>query len=122
MKHFLILGALAMALAVMLGAFGAHGLKARVSADALSAWQTGVQYHMIHALALLMVALLMAQFPAMPGLHWIGGLFLAGILLFSGSLYLLVLTGWRFLGPITPIGGVAFSLGWLGLLWSAWRL
>lgn len=122
MKNLLILGALAMALAVILGAFGAHGLKARVSADALSAWQTGVQYHMIHALALLLVAVLMVQFPTLPGLPWIGGLFLAGILLFSGSLYLLVLTDWRFLGPVTPIGGVAFILGWLGLVWSGMRL
>lgn len=111
-----------MALAVALGAFGAHGLKAQVDADALAQWNTGVQYHFLHAIGLLLLANLGAQLPA-KALSRIRLLFLLGILCFSVSLYLLstraILDTWSLtpvLGPITPIGGLFFMAGWVGLL------
>lgn len=108
----LVSGALFALLAVMAGAFGAHGLRAQVSARALEVFQTAVTYQVYHALALVLVALL-AGF----GIHrrlltLAAGFFLAGILLFSGSLYLLVLTELSWPGPITPVGGVCFMVGW----------
>ncbi len=120
-KLILTAGALAGFLGVALGAFGAHGLKSRVAEDLLAVWNTGVQYHMYHALALLLVGWLLQQSPADTALRWAGGLFLAGILLFSGSLYTLVLSGVRPLGAITPIGGFAFLGGWLALAWGVFR-
>ncbi|HWI97802.1 MAG TPA: DUF423 domain-containing protein [Burkholderiales bacterium] len=111
MKVFLALGALAAAAAVALGAFGAHALKARLSPELLGVWQTAVQYHAWHALGLLLVGL--------AGFHvegsWIraaGWLLLAGIVLFSGSLYALALGAPRGLGAVTPLGGAMFILGW----------
>lgn len=107
-------------LAVALGAFGSHSLKAVVTASELAVWQTAVQYQMFHTLALLAVSLL----PATLGrrtIHWLGGLFAVGILLFSGSLYTMVLTGIRGLGAITPIGGVTLLAAWLLLLIAALR-
>lgn len=102
------------ALGVALGAFGAHGLKNVVSDPALlDTWETAARYHLIHALALGLVAL----HPGQP--RWAGGLFVAGTLLFSGSLYVLVLTEQRWLGAITPIGGVCFIAGWLVLAFAA---
>ena len=114
-KVFLLTAAVNGFLAVALGAFGAHGLGARLSADLMANYQTAAQYHFHHALALLGVALLSLQFPdaALPKAS--GCLFLAGIVLFSGSLYLLALTGARWLGAITPIGGLGFLGGWLCL-------
>lgn len=108
----LVLGALFALLAVMAGAFGAHGLRSVVSARALEVFQTAVTYQVYHALGLILIALL-AGF----GLHRrlltvAAGFFLAGILLFSGSLYLLVLTELRWIGPVTPVGGVCFMVGW----------
>jgi uncharacterized membrane protein YgdD (TMEM256/DUF423 family) len=108
-------------LAVALGAFAAHGLKSMLGPDLLATFQTGVQYHMYHALAMLAVAILVAQFPAQAGLRIAAYLFLAGILIFSGSLYVLALTGMRWLGAITPIGGVAFLAGWATLAWTMAR-
>lgn len=104
-------------LTVALGAFGAHALKERLSAEALGWWQTGVLYQGLHAVALLGVALAAA---ARPGrlLHAAGVCFALGVLLFSGSLYALVLTGVRGLGAITPFGGVSFMTGWGVLAWS----
>lgn len=99
-------------LAVALGAFAAHGLEARVSAELLATFQTGADYHMIHALALFGVAVLGRFFPDASVLRLSGYLFLAGILLFSGSLYALALTGLSWLGAITPFGGLAFLAGW----------
>jgi uncharacterized membrane protein YgdD (TMEM256/DUF423 family) len=102
------------ALGVALGAFGAHGLAARVSPEALASWRTAVQYHLVHAVALLALGLhasatgRSAPLPA--------ALFTAGVVLFSGSIYLLVLGGPRWLGPVTPVGGLAFVAGWLALL------
>lgn len=121
MKTFLIIGALAMALAVMLGAFGAHGLKHRLTPELLAVYQTGVEYHFYHALGLLLVGVLIQQFPQLSGLQLGGWLLLAGILIFSGSLYVLALTGIRGLGAITPIGGTAFIIGWLWIAWSLIR-
>ena len=111
-KTFLVIGALACLLAVVLGAFGAHALRGRMSPEMLAVYQTGVQYHFWHALGLLAIALALAHFPAATGLKWAGWLMLAGILIFSGSLYLLATTGARWLGAITPFGGAAFILAW----------
>jgi uncharacterized membrane protein YgdD (TMEM256/DUF423 family) len=102
-------------LAVALGAFGAHALRARVSADLLAVFETGVRYQMYHALALLGLSLAWTRW-SMSHLTAAGYLFIAGIVLFSGSLYLLTLTGARWWGAVTPLGGVAFLAGWITLL------
>lgn len=120
-RLFGTIGAAAMALAVALGAFGAHGLRARVSADLLDVWHTAVQYHVYHALGLFIVAGVAHLLPTAGGVRLSGWLMLAGVLLFSGSLYVLVLTDTRWLGAITPIGGVAFIGAWLLLAWELWR-
>ena len=120
-KTFLLLGALASALAVALGAFGAHALKARLGADLLAIWRTAVEYHFYHALGLLAVGLLLLHFPTSAAIRWSGVLLAAGLLVFSGSLYVLALTGVRWLGAITPLGGLAFIAGWLLLAWGVWR-
>lgn len=101
-------------LAVVAGAFGAHGLRARVAAEQLAAWQTASQYHLLHSVALLALALFAAR--ADTPIRIQGSLFVAGIVLFSGSIYLLVLTGARWLGPVTPLGGLLLIAGWLSLL------
>ncbi len=112
-------GALLGAIGVAAGAFGAHGLRARVSPEMLAVFETGVRYHLIHALALLAVAWASTRW-ASAAIRAAGWLFVAGILLFSGSLYALTLTGIRGLGAVTPFGGAAFILGWLLLAWGAW--
>jgi len=111
-------GAFTLALAVVLGAFGAHGLKDRLDAYSLSVWEKAVFYHFIHALGLLIVALLprTGTFAASAA-SWVCGLLAAGIVMFSGSLYALALTGQRALGAITPIGGVSFIAAWVLLTW-----
>ncbi|MCK5880470.1 MAG: DUF423 domain-containing protein [Sinobacterium sp.] len=109
-------------LAVALGAFGAHGLKQHLSDDMMAVYQTAVQYQFIHTLALLLVALLLVQFPSVSLLRWAGIAFVAGILIFSGSLYVLSLSGIKWLGAITPIGGVGFLAGWILLLFAAFKL
>jgi len=111
-------GSIVMALAVILGAFGAHGLRDRLDAYSMSVYEKAVFYHMIHGLGLLMVSFLpktgtFSEFAT----NWVCGLLLAGIVIFSGSLYLLAVTGNRMLGAITPIGGVSFIAGWLVLAW-----
>jgi len=111
-KLFLAAGGLAALAAVALGAFGAHALKSRLSAEMLSVWHTGVEYHIYHALGLLAVGLLAQQLPGSALLKWSGWAMLAGIVLFSGSLYALALSGERWLGAITPLGGVAFLVAW----------
>ena len=111
--------ALLMAAAVALGAFGAHALKARLTPDALALWQTAVNYHAWHALALLGVGVLGTQFPSAGRLEVTAWLFVAGIALFSGSLYALALGAPRTVGIVTPFGGVAFIAGWLLLAWTA---
>jgi uncharacterized membrane protein YgdD (TMEM256/DUF423 family) len=120
-KTFLVIGALACLLAVVLGAFGAHALRARLAPDLLAVYYTGVQYHFWHALGLLAIALALAHFPAAEGLKWAGWLMLAGILIFSGSLYLLAATGQRWFGAITPIGGTAFIAAWATFAYAILR-
>ena len=109
----LALGAVSGAISVMLGAFGAHALKARLSADALSAFQTAVQYQMMHSLALIAVGLWLLRHPEDMLSRYAALAFCFGILFFSGSLYGLTLGGPRWLGPVTPIGGTLFIAGWL---------
>ena len=111
-KLFLAAGGFAALAAVALGAFGAHALKTRLSAEMLAVWHTGVEYHVYHALALLAVGLVAAQLPESMLLKWSGWLMLAGIVLFSGSLYALALTGMRSFGAIAPVGGTAFLAAW----------
>lgn len=119
-RILVLLAAINMMLAVAAGAFGAHGLKARVDADLIAVWNTGVLYHLVHGLGLLALALLLPRLgSSLIGLA--GWLMLAGIVLFSGSLYTLVLTGTRVLGAITPLGGVAFIAAWAVVAWAAWR-
>ena len=114
----LVAGAVLGLLAVMAGAFGAHGLRQMVSERALEVFQTAVTYQMYHALALVLIALLTGLGLSRRLLGIAAGFYLTGILLFSGSLYLLVFTGNHWLGPITPLGGVCFMIGW-GLLITA---
>jgi uncharacterized membrane protein YgdD (TMEM256/DUF423 family) len=120
-KLFIGLGALAAALAVALGAFGAHALRARLAADLLAVYRTAVEYHFYHALGLIAVGLAIQHLPASGPLRAAGWAMLAGIVLFSGSLYLLALTGVRALGAVTPVGGVAFIVGWALLAWAVLR-
>lgn len=123
MKLFLMLGSLNAFLFVALGAFGAHALKPRLEAAGyLETYQTGVQYHMIHALAIIAVAIMIQLFPTSGLLPAAGWSFLIGIILFSGSLYALSLTGISVLGAITPIGGLAFLVGWALLFITAFQL
>ena len=117
-RTFLLAGAVAGIVAVAFGAFGAHGLRGRLSPDMLAVFETGVRYHMYHALALLLTAA-MAQRLDSRAIVAAGWSFVAGIVLFSGSLYLLAVTGVTILGAITPIGGVAFLAGWVLLAVSA---
>ncbi len=120
-RIFIVLGALAAALAVGLGAFGAHALKARLPPPMLVTFETGVRYHFYHALGLFIVAFAASLLPASPLVRWAGWLMTAGIVLFSGSLYVIALSGVRSLGAVTPLGGVAFILAWLLLATAAIR-
>jgi uncharacterized membrane protein YgdD (TMEM256/DUF423 family) len=111
-------GAVNAFLAVAAGAFGAHALKARLEPDLLAIFETGARYHMYHALGLVAVAFVTGQRAGATAAGWA---MLAGIVLFSGTLYLLALTGVRWLGAITPIGGLCFLAGWAILAWSCFR-
>lgn len=119
-RLFVFCAALLGFIGVALGAFAAHGLKARLPAEQLAVLQTGVHYQMLHALALLAVALIALHRPQRL-LQLAGSFFLVGVLLFSGSLYLLVLGGWK-VGIVTPVGGVSFLAGWACLALSALKL
>ena len=110
-----------MATAVALGAFGAHALKPRLAPDMLAIWQTGVTYHAWHALALLALGLAMLHAPGSSAFRVGAWLFVAGIVLFAGSLYLLALGAPRIVGAITPFGGVAFIAGWIAVAVGGWR-
>ena len=121
LRGFLMLAAFLGFTGVGLGAFAAHGLKNRLSAEYLAIFHTGVTYQLVHTLALLGVALLATQIPGRL-VTWAGASFAIGIVLFSGSLYVLTLTGVSKLGIITPFGGLAFLIGWLCLGLAAWRL
>jgi uncharacterized membrane protein YgdD (TMEM256/DUF423 family) len=119
-RTFLVLGALSGAVSVAAGAFGAHALKTRLSPEHLAVFETGARYQMFHALALGLAAWAAARFGgAAPA--WAGWLFVAGTVLFSGSLYALTLSGVRALGAVTPFGGVAFIAGWIALAVAALR-
>ena len=120
-KVFFVIGSIAAGLAVALGAFGAHGLRASLSADMLANFETGVRYQMYHALGLLAVAFAVTRWPGSTLPTIAGWLFVAGMILFSGSLYVMALTGLRWLGAITPLGGVAFIAGWACLVIAAVR-
>jgi uncharacterized membrane protein YgdD (TMEM256/DUF423 family) len=116
-RVFVAVGALSGCIAVAAGAFGAHALRSRLAAEMLDVFQTGVTYQMYHALALIGVGILLARFST-DGSTWLtasGWLFFGGSILFSGSLYLLALSGASWLGAITPLGGIAFLVGWLAL-------
>ena len=121
MPFFIIAGAINAALAVALGAFGAHALKERLSERYLAIWETAVQYQMFHAVGLIAIGILMSSSLLGPSstLSWAGYLLLVGIIIFSGSLYVLSLSGIGILGAITPIGGVAFIVGWIMLIIAA---
>lgn len=119
--RFLALAGVLAAIGVGMGAFGAHVLEPRLSPRMLSIFQTGVHYHLVHALGLLGAGLLLLHRPSAP-LRLAAWLFVAGIALFSGSLYVLALSGVRWLGAITPLGGTAFLAGWLLLAYAAWHV
>jgi uncharacterized membrane protein YgdD (TMEM256/DUF423 family) len=120
-RLFFLLGSVSGGLGVALGAFGAHTLKTRLSDDALSTFETGARYQMYHALALLAVAFAITHWPQSNLPVAAGWLFIAGTLLFSGSLYALSLTDVRWLGAVAPLGGAAFIAGWLCLALTAWK-
>jgi uncharacterized membrane protein YgdD (TMEM256/DUF423 family) len=120
-KWLLILGSINMFLAVALGAFGAHAFKASLPPDLMAVYQTGNQYHFYHALGLFAVAFAAAWFQPSRLFSLSGALILAGLILFSGSLYVLSLTGQRWIGMITPFGGTAFMIGWLLLAAGVWK-
>jgi len=120
-RVFFLLGAVSAGLAVALGAFAAHGLRGRLEADMLNVFETGARYQMYHALALLAVGWASSRWPG-NGTSGAGWCFVAGTILFSGSLYALSLTGQRWLGAITPLGGLAFIAGWLLLVGQLWRV
>lgn len=120
-RHFLFLAALSACLAVGFGAFGAHGLKHFLTDAQMAVYKTAVEYHIWHALGLGLIGLLAERRPAARLLGWAGWLMFGGIVVFSGSLYLLCLTGATWLGMITPFGGTAFMAAWLTLAVAVWR-
>src|SRR5512145_1318585 len=117
-KGFALAGSISAFIAVGAGAFGAHALRARLAPDLLAVFETGSRYQMYHALALFAVAMAAARWP-LATVRAAGWLFIAGTLLFSGSLYALALTGMRSLGSVTPVGGLCFLAGWLALAYAA---
>ena len=120
-KLFFILGSINAATAVTMGAFGAHFLKTKISEDMLSVFQTAVQYHFYHSLGLLTVGLMTIYFKPEKYLKIAGWMMLIGIILFSGSLYILSITNTRWLGMITPFGGFAFIISWVYIAISVWK-
>ena len=122
-RIFLTIAATLGGISVILGAFASHALKGKLSDRALEIWETGTKYQMYHALALILVALLLSRLTTTDSTLLVvaGYAFIAGIILFSGSLYALSLSGIKFLGAITPLGGVAFIIGWACLAIAGWR-
>jgi uncharacterized membrane protein YgdD (TMEM256/DUF423 family) len=119
-KTILMTGAGLMALAVIVGAFGAHALKSKLSVDMLQVYKTGVEYHFYHALGLILIGIISLHISS--GLiNWSAIFMTLGIVLFSGSLYVLAITGVKWLGAITPLGGVSFIVGWVLLLIAVWK-
>ena len=120
-RIFLLLGALNAFLCVVLGAMGAHALKLQLTPDMLASFQTGVQYHFYHAIGLLLVGLTMDRLPQARALKFSGILMGVGIVLFSGTLYVINLTGWRELGIIAPLGGMSYVSAWLLFAYAVWK-
>ncbi|MBS4200754.1 DUF423 domain-containing protein [Bacillus sp. FJAT-49732] len=116
MKVFIIIGAINAFLAVALGAFGAHGLEGKLEPKYLEVWKTGVTYQMFHALGLIAIGIIGRNIPVSSLLSWSGWTMLIGIILFSGSLYILSTSGIKILGAITPLGGIAFLISWVLLI------
>ena len=121
-KITFLFAAAAGALAVVLGAFGAHGLRGRIEERLFETFQTAVEYQMYHSLALMMVAILMREWGRSLALDIASYAFILGLLLFSGSLYGLVLTNMEWLGPVTPVGGLCFIVGWSALICSGFQI
>ncbi len=121
MRRFIVWGSLLAFLGVALGAFGAHGLKDQISEDMLAVYNTGVHYHLVHALGLVLLGLAADRLADRKRVNAAGWCLLIGVILFSGSLYLLAVTGIKWLGAITPLGGVAFLVGWAMLGLAAWK-
>jgi uncharacterized membrane protein YgdD (TMEM256/DUF423 family) len=119
-KTILLTGAAFLALAVIFGAFGAHALKAKLGSDMMQVYKTGVEYHFYHALGLLLVGVLSFQMPSTL-INWSAFCLAVGILVFSGSLYVLSITGIKWLGAITPLGGLSFIAGWVLLFLAVWK-
>ncbi|MDX3894259.1 DUF423 domain-containing protein [Pusillimonas sp.] len=119
-RSLVIAASLCLLIGVGAGAFGAHGLKRVLSIDMMQIWQTAVLYQLVHGLGMLALAALMARFNS-PLLGWAGALMLLGIVLFSGSLYVLALSGTKWLGAVTPLGGTAFIIAWALVALAAWR-
>lgn len=120
-KLFLTIGSVAMALAVILGAFGAHGLKKVLSEEMLTIFKTGVTYHFYHAIGLLVIGIVARYLPDSALLSWSGWLMLTGIIIFSGSLYMLSISGTRWLGAVTPVGGLCFIASWILFAVTVWK-
>jgi uncharacterized membrane protein YgdD (TMEM256/DUF423 family) len=119
-KTIIMAAAIFMALAVIIGAFGAHSLKQHLTEELLQTYKTGVEYHFYHALGLLLIGAISLYMPS-GLLNWSAFFMGLGIIIFSGSLYLLAMTGIRWIGAITPIGGMSFIVGWLLLFFAAWK-
>lgn len=119
-KYFFVMGSASAFLAVVLGAFAAHVLKEKLPVDLFNIWEVGVRYHFYHALGLFIVAWAMTHWPEVNFVP-AGWLFVAGTIIFSGSLYILSITGVRWIGAITPVGGICFLGGWFWLAWTMWR-
>jgi len=119
-KTIVMTASILLALAVALGAFGAHGLKSQLSTDMLQTFKTGVDYHFYHALGLLLIGILAVSYPS-ELVKWSAILLTAGIVLFSGSLYALAISGIKWLGAITPLGGLSFIAGWMLLFFAVWK-
>ena len=121
LKIFLVAGASFGATGVLFGAFGAHGLRSKLSAEMLAIYQTGIQYHMFHAVGLMIIGVVFQWVNNSIYMLWAGSSMVLGILIFSGSLYLLSITGMPWLGSITPIGGLAFLVGWLLFAYAVFK-
>jgi uncharacterized membrane protein YgdD (TMEM256/DUF423 family) len=119
-KQIFMTASILLSLAVALGAFGAHSLKAHLSAEMLQTYKTGVEYHFYHALGLLLIGVLSISYPSSL-LNWSAILMAIGIVLFSGSLYVLAISGIKWIGAVTPLGGLSFIAGWIFLLVAVWK-
>ena len=119
-KQILMTASILLALAVALGAFGAHGLKAHLSTEMLQTYKTGIEYHFYHALGLLFIGVLSISYPS-GLLNWSAILLAIGIVFFSGSLYVLSISGIKWIGAITPLGGLCFIAGWVLLFVAVWK-